>query len=140
MLENRYRAYLAVLNERRLGDLVDFVHAELTYNDEPMTRAQYRDLIAADIEAIPDLFFDAHLIVATDDQVACRLVFSCTPRAEFLGFTPNRRSIVTEGVSSGGTQPAGSSCESTCRTPDVALRRCPGHRHGGPVIACRRAG
>src|SRR5688500_12131509 len=89
MLENRYRAYLAVLNERRLDDLVDFVHAELTYNDEPMTGEQYRDLIAADLEAIPDLFFDAHQIMATDDQVACRLAFTCTPRAEFLGFTPN---------------------------------------------------
>jgi predicted ester cyclase len=82
MLENHYRAYLAVLNERRLDDLADFGHADLTCNDELLTREQYRDLFAADIEAAPDRYFDAHLIVATDDQVACRLVFSCTPRAE----------------------------------------------------------
>jgi len=52
-------------------------------------RRQYQDLIAADIAAIPDLFFDAHIIVASGDQVACRLVFDCTPQHEFLGFSPN---------------------------------------------------
>jgi steroid delta-isomerase-like uncharacterized protein len=88
-LETRYRAYLAALNERRLDDLVDYVHEELTYNGEPMTRRQYQELIAADVTAIPDLIFDAHLIVAADDRVACRLVFDCTPQHEFLGFTPN---------------------------------------------------
>jgi predicted ester cyclase len=50
---------------------------------------QYQDLIAADITAIPDLFFDAHIIVASGDQVACRLLFDCTPQHEFLGFSPN---------------------------------------------------
>lgn len=31
-LESRYRADLAALNERRLDDLVEHVHDELTYN------------------------------------------------------------------------------------------------------------
>ncbi len=88
-LETRYRAYLDVLNERRLDDLVHFVQDELSYNGTPMTRRQYQDLIAADIAAIPDLIFDAHIIVASGDQVACRLVFDCTPQREFLGFSPN---------------------------------------------------
>jgi steroid delta-isomerase-like uncharacterized protein len=88
-LENRYRAYLNALNERRLDDLAEFVHDELTYNGEPLTRGQYRDLISADIAAVPDLFYDARIIVAADDRVACRIVFDCTPRAAFLGFTPN---------------------------------------------------
>ena len=93
MLEDRYRAYLAVLNERRFDDLVDFVHDELTYNGEPMTRRQYRDLIANDVAAIPDLFYDARIIVADAGRVACRLVFSCTPQADFLGFTPNGKRL-----------------------------------------------
>mgnify|MGYP001097879386 CR=1 FL=1 len=88
-LETRYRAYLDALNERRLDDLVHFVQDELSYNGETMTRRQYQDLIAADITAIPDLIFDAHIIVASGDQVACRLVFDCTPQREFLGFSPN---------------------------------------------------
>ena len=85
-LEARYRAYLDALNERRLDDLVHYVQEELSYNGETMTCRQYQDLIAADITAIPDLIFDAQIIVASADQVACRLVFVCTPQHEFLGF------------------------------------------------------
>jgi steroid delta-isomerase-like uncharacterized protein len=92
-LENVYHAYLAALNERRFDDLAEFVHDELTYNDAPMTRAQYRDLLAADAEAIPDLFYDARILVAAGDQVACRLLFSCTPQRQFLGFTPNGKRL-----------------------------------------------
>jgi predicted ester cyclase len=88
-LEARYRAYLDALNERRLDDLVHHVHDELTYNGEPLTRRGYRDLIAADLAAVPDLVYDARIVVAAGDRVACRLVFDCTPRSEFLGFTPN---------------------------------------------------
>ena len=99
-LETCYRAYLAALNERRLDDLVHFVQDELSYNGKTMTRRQYQDLIAADIAAIPDLFFDAQIIVASGDQVACRLVFDCTPQREFLGFSPNgeRRTSLLRGA------------------------------------------
>ena len=92
-LEPVYRAYLAALNERRLDDLVRYVHDDLTYNGSPLTSAQYRDLIAADLAAIPDLFYDAQLVVVEGDQVACRLFFDCTPVAEFLGFTPDGRRL-----------------------------------------------
>ena len=88
-LEARYLAYLAVLNERRLDDLVHFVHERLTYNDEEITGRGYRAMIAADVAAIPDLVFDPHLVVASGDRVACRLVFRCTPTDTFLGFTPD---------------------------------------------------
>lgn len=93
-LEGRYRAYLAALNERRFDDLVHHVEDELTYNGEPMTRGQYRDLIAADVEAVPDLFYDAQIVVASGDRVACRLVFACTPQRPFLGFTTTGRRLV----------------------------------------------
>jgi predicted ester cyclase len=88
-LGTRYRLYLDVLNERRLDDLVHYVQDELSYNGETMTRRQYQNLIATDITAIPDLTFDAQIIVASDDHVACRLVFNCTPQHQFLGFSPN---------------------------------------------------
>lgn len=87
-LEATYRAYLTALNDRRLDDLVRFVHDELIYNGNTMTRRQYRDLIAGDIAAVPDLFFDAQIVVAADDRVACRILFDCTPQREFLGFSP----------------------------------------------------
>jgi predicted ester cyclase len=92
-LESRYRAYLGALNERRLDDLVEHVHDELTYNGEPMTRRQYQELIAVDLAAAPDLVYDAQIVVAANDvaggQVACRLIFDCTPQGEFLGFRPD---------------------------------------------------
>ncbi|MFI1390328.1 ester cyclase [Streptomyces griseoaurantiacus] len=88
-LESHYRAYLRALNERRLDDLVHFVRDTLTYNGEPMERRRYRDMIATDIAAVPDLRFDVGLLVVSADQVACRLVFDCTPRHEFLGFVPD---------------------------------------------------
>jgi len=88
-LGTRYRLYLDALNERRLDDLVHYVQDDLSYNGETMTRRQYQDLIATDITAIPDLTFDAQIIVASDDHVACRLVFNCTPQHQFLGFSPN---------------------------------------------------
>jgi len=88
-LEDTYRAYLAALNDRRLDDLEHYVADEITYNGTPMTRAQYQALIAADVAATPDLAYDAHLLVASADGVACRLVFDCTPQREFLGFTPD---------------------------------------------------
>jgi steroid delta-isomerase-like uncharacterized protein len=92
-LEVVYRSYLAALNERRFDDLIEFVHDELTYNGSSLTRAGYRDLLAADADAIPDLHYDARIVVATGDRVACRLLFECTPQRPFLGFTPNGKRL-----------------------------------------------
>lgn len=39
--------------------------------------------------AVPELFYDADIIVVSADQVACRLTFDCTPQRDFLGFSPN---------------------------------------------------
>ncbi|MCY1145026.1 ester cyclase [Actinoplanes sp. Pm04-4] len=85
-LEETYRAYLQALNERRLGDLAEFVHDTLSYNGEQLTRGEYADLIARDLDAAPDLFYNARIVVATETQVACRILFETTPRGEFLGF------------------------------------------------------
>ena len=54
-LEATYLAYLNALNDRRFGDLENYVHDELTYNDEVFTRQHYADMIAADGRAVPDL-------------------------------------------------------------------------------------
>ena len=93
-LEAHYRAYLTALNERRLDDLVHYVDDELTYNGSAMTRRRYRDLLAADVVAVPDLVYDPHIVVVSGDRVACRLVFDCHPEREFLGFTPDGRRLV----------------------------------------------
>jgi predicted ester cyclase len=88
-LEAHYRAYLRALNEGRLDDLDAFVADSLTYNDATLTRADYRALLAADRAAIPDLRYRPETLVVAGTEVACRLLFTCTPEREFLGFTPN---------------------------------------------------
>ena len=91
--EAHYRRYISYLNNRRLDELDEFLYEELTYNGEPETRADYRARIAGDVAAIPDLYFDVHLIVVGDDQIACRLFYNCTPQSEWLGLQPNGKSI-----------------------------------------------
>jgi predicted ester cyclase len=91
--EARYRRYITYLNSRRVDELGEFVHEKLTYNGEPMTRRDYQNLIAGNIAAIPDLYFDVHLLVIEGDLIACRLNFRCTPQGEFLGLQPNGKSI-----------------------------------------------
>ena len=65
----------------------------LSYSGETLTRDRYAALLATDPDAIPDLVYDAQIIVATTDRLACRLLFVCTPRRPFLGFTPNGRQL-----------------------------------------------
>jgi len=92
-LEAHYRRYIGYLNDRRLDELDEFLHEELTYNGQPETRADYRERIAGDLAAIPDLYFDVQLIVVGGEQIACRLFFNCTPQSEWLGLRPNGGSI-----------------------------------------------
>jgi predicted ester cyclase len=91
--ESQYRRYIGCLNDRRLADLGAFVQEELTYNGRPMTRLDYQNLIAGDIAAIPDLYFDIDLLVTSGDQIACRLNFRCTPQREFLGLQPSGKPV-----------------------------------------------
>ncbi|RXF74953.1 ester cyclase [Hansschlegelia zhihuaiae] len=92
-LEERYRRYIARLNDRRVHELEDFVHDEVVYNGERLTRAGYQDLIAEAVAAIPDLWFDIRLLVASGDRVACRLLFECTPQRTFLGLEPSGKRV-----------------------------------------------
>lgn len=87
-LEATYRAYIAVLNDRRFGELAHYVHERITYNDEPLSRLQYEDLLAGDVQAIPDLAYQIQTLVVQGGQVACRLWFECTPREGFPGLEP----------------------------------------------------
>ncbi|MEC3993200.1 ester cyclase [Actinacidiphila sp. DG2A-62] len=92
-LETVYLAYLDALNDRRFADLDRFVHDELTYNDEALTRRSYADMIAADVRAVPDLRFEPRLLLTDGDTVACRLWFDCTPTGRFFGAEPTGRRV-----------------------------------------------
>ncbi|KAK8180956.1 hypothetical protein BC567DRAFT_222050 [Phyllosticta citribraziliensis] len=89
-LEQHYRRYISQLNAKKTDDLDlnDYVHDEVTHNGRRMSRSEYGAMIASSITAAPDLFFDVHLLVANDDQVAARINFNCTPVAELNGKKP----------------------------------------------------
>ena len=88
-LSTTYRRYLDALNERRFENLDQFVHDQLTYNDASFTREHYASMLEADVAAIPDLHYVIKLLVVSDDHVAARLWFNCTPQRTFLGIEPN---------------------------------------------------
>jgi predicted ester cyclase len=88
MIIETYRRYLQCLNERRWNDLHEFVCADVSYNEKPIGLDGYRAMLEADTRAIPDLQFNAEVLVGEADVVACRLVFRCTPQQPFLGFQP----------------------------------------------------
>lgn len=92
-LDGIYRAYLDALNGRRFDELDRYVHDELVYNDRPISRAQYTDMIVDDVRRIPDLVFAVDMLVCDDDVVACRLWFDCTPEHEFAGIAPTGRRV-----------------------------------------------
>ena len=87
-LERIYRGYLGTLNERRFGDLGQFVHDVVVRNGQTLTVQQYAQFIADDVAAIPDLEYVIDQLVASNDTVAARLWFDCTPVREFLGVPP----------------------------------------------------
>ena len=62
-LERIYRGYLGTLNERRFGDLGQFVHDVVVRNGQTLTSQQYAQFIADDVDAIPDLTYTIDQLV-----------------------------------------------------------------------------
>jgi predicted ester cyclase len=93
MLESVYRRYLDALNTRAFDELGEFVHDQLTYNDETWALDQYRDLLVDDVARIPDLHYAIERLVVDGDQVACRIRFDCHPTGVFHGLDAGGRRV-----------------------------------------------
>jgi len=50
-------------------------------------------MIEGDIAAAPDIHFNVKMLLTTEDSVAARIWFDCTPEKEFLGFQPTGRMV-----------------------------------------------
>ncbi|KAJ3739632.1 polyketide cyclase SnoaL-like domain-containing protein, partial [Lentinula detonsa] len=87
------RRYIDYLNERETYDLSDIVHDELTYNNKPMSRANYQNYIGDNVARIPDIYFDIQHLLVSGDDVSSRIQFQCTPVKEFRGHSPNGQTI-----------------------------------------------
>ncbi|MFC4173691.1 ester cyclase [Microvirga sp. GCM10011540] len=86
-----YRAYLDCLNAQDWSRLGEFVHDEVSRNDRPFGLAGYRAMLENDFLQIPDLRFNAELVVCEPPTIAARLKFECTPKGSFLDLPVNRR-------------------------------------------------
>src|SRR5438132_12903575 len=98
-LSDIYRAYIACLNKQDWPNLGQFVHEEIHYNGERIGLSGYREMLEGDFRAIPDLYFDIHLLISEPPRVASRLSFDCTPKGILFGLHVNgKRVSFTENV------------------------------------------
>jgi predicted ester cyclase len=94
-----YRNYIACLNQQDWQNLARFVHDDVDYNGERIGLSGYRAMLEQDFRAIPDLYFDIHLLISEPPRVASRLGFDCTPKGLLFGFPVNgKRVSFTENV------------------------------------------
>ena len=98
-LSNIYRDYIACLNRQDWSNLERFVHEEVHYNGERIGLSRYREMLEGDFRAIPDLYFDIHLLVSEPPRVASRLSFDCSPKGTLFGIhVKGKRVVFTENV------------------------------------------
>ncbi len=84
-----YRSYIACLNEQDWPNLGTFVHEEVDYNGDRIGLSGYRAMLEGDFRAIPDLYFDVHLLICEPPRLASRLHFDCTPKGMLFGLPVN---------------------------------------------------
>jgi predicted ester cyclase len=98
-LADIYRGYIACLNTQDWSKLEQFVHEDVSYNEQRIGREGYREMLERDFDAIPDLYFDIQLLISDPPYLASRLGFDCTPKGTFLGLHVNgKRVSFTENV------------------------------------------
>jgi len=89
-----YRLYIACLNSRSWTELGDYVAVDEVHNGRPLGLDGYQSMLEADHRDIPDLKFNADVVVADETHIASRLRFDCAPVGEFLGVPVNGRRVV----------------------------------------------
>ena len=96
-LRERWLDYLSYCNERRLDELDDHVHDQITFNDEPVSRDDYAAAIAGNLTAVPDFRWSVEDLVVQGETVAVRLTDTGTPTADWLGIQATGESFrITE--------------------------------------------
>jgi predicted ester cyclase len=92
-LSDIYRNYIACLNQQDWPNLGRFVHDDVQYNGKRIGLSGYREMLEADFRAIPDLYFDIHLLISEPPLVASRLSFDCTPKGLLFGLAVNGKRV-----------------------------------------------
>ncbi|RAL98954.1 ester cyclase [Agrobacterium sp. MS2] len=92
-LNDIYLAYLDCLNRQAFDELGTFVADSVEHNGRPLGLSGYRDMLVTDFADIPDLRFEAEILVSDATRIAARLTFDCTPRATFMGLPVDGRKV-----------------------------------------------
>lgn len=89
-----YERYIACLNARAWNELSNFVATDVVHNGRALGVDGYRAMLEENCRDIPDLTFNAVLVVVDETHIASRLRFDCTPVGGFLGVPVNGRHVV----------------------------------------------
>lgn len=92
-LTDIHRSYIDCLNRQDWPELGRDVNADVLHNGRAFELSGYRAMLARDFTDIPDLHFQIELSVSEVPQVAARLAFHCSPKAEFPGLDIGGRTI-----------------------------------------------
>ncbi|MDR6679873.1 ester cyclase [Pseudomonas oryzihabitans] len=92
-LGSHYQAYLDCLNRQAWADLGLYVDAAVEHNGRPLGLTGYQAMLEGDHAAIPDLQFNARLLVVEPPWLAAQLDFDCTPHGELFGLPVNGRRV-----------------------------------------------
>lgn len=88
-----YRAYIACLNKQDWPNLARFVQEGVRYNGDQVELVGYRRMLEGDFCAIPNLYFDVHLLICQPPYVASRLWFDCNPKGRLFGLPINGKRV-----------------------------------------------
>jgi predicted ester cyclase len=92
-LRNIYLAYLDCLNRQAWDELGNFVADNAQHNGRPFGLSGYRAMLINDFRTIPNLSFNAQIIVSEPPLISARLTFQCSPQGTFLGLPVNGRAV-----------------------------------------------
>jgi predicted ester cyclase len=92
-LEDIYLAYLDCLNRQAFDELTIFVDDNVEHNGRPLGLSGYRDMLVKDFADIPDLRFEAQILVSNGTRTGARLFFDCAPKSIFMGLPVNGRRV-----------------------------------------------
>lgn len=92
-LTDIYLAYLDCLNHQAFDELGTFVDDNVEHNGRPFGLSGYRDMLVKDFADIPDLRFEAEILVSDATRLAARLFFDCTPKSIFMDLPVNGRRV-----------------------------------------------
>lgn len=80
MDEDRYRRYLAACNERRFGDLGEFVHDAVVVDDERVGVRGYAEGLAGVVELFPDFEWRLERLLIEPGWMSARLTDTGTAK------------------------------------------------------------